>query len=118
MIKMHLPARLGAALLLLVMLFSLLPIAVSAEETAAPAASVEPMLLRADDYTEVVTGFRLFADNPDGLPLMLGYAIYKIADTSAPVAVPENWITVTEVAQPEADSDDDADDPCRNTEVL
>ena len=108
MIKTRFSARLGAALLLLVMLFTLLPAAVSAEEDTAPAAFVEPMLLRADDYTEAVTGFRLFADNPDNLSPKLGYAIYKITDTANPVTVPENWITVTAVEPPSADGTDTA----------
>ena len=94
MIQSRLSARLGAILLLLVMLTTLLPFSVSAEEAASSAYS-EPMLLRADDCSEAVTGFHLFADNPDALPLQISYAIYKAADTTAPVAVPDGWITVT-----------------------
>ncbi|MBE6658696.1 MAG: hypothetical protein E7604_09655 [Ruminococcaceae bacterium] len=109
MIKTRLPARLGAALLLLVMLFSLLPIAVSAEEEpAGTAAYAEPMLLRADDYTEAATGFQLFADNPDSLPLKLGYAIYKATDTQTPLTIPEGWVTVTAIEQTVTDGEDAA----------
>ena len=111
MIKPRLTARLGAALLLLVMLLSLLPLSVMAEDDAASTAYVEPMLLRADDCTEAVTGFRLFADNPDGLQLKLGYAIYKTTDTANPVAIPENWITVTAVEPPAAAEGEDAAQP-------
>ena len=102
MIKLRLSARLGAALMLLVMLLTLLPIAVSAEEAVNDSAVyVEPMLLRADDYTEAVTGFHLFADNPDNLPLQISYAVYKASDTAAPVAIPDGWITVTAFEQTE-----------------
>lgn len=103
MIKSRLSARLSAVLLLAVMLLSLLPIAVSAEETSA--ASVEPMLLRADDYTEAVTGFHLFADNPDNLPLQISYAIYKAADTSAPISVPDGWVAITALEQTAEETD-------------
>ena len=72
MIKTRLSARLGAILMLLAMLITLFPIAVSAEEdTQTAAAYTEPMLLRADDYSEAVTGFHLFADNPENLPLQI-----------------------------------------------
>ncbi len=97
MIKTRLSARLGAILMLLAMLITLFPVAVSAEEAAA--ASVEPMLLRADDYSEAVTGFHLFADNPENLPLQISYAIYNAADTTSPVAVPDGWVTITAMEQ-------------------
>ena len=103
----RLSARLGAALLLLVMLFVLLPLTVSAEEDAA-AAYAEPMLLRADDYTEAATGFQLFADNPDHLPLKLGYAVYKAADTQNPLTIPDGWVTVTEIEPTVTDGEDAA----------
>ena len=103
MIKSRLSVRLGALLMLLVMLFTLLPLAVSAEDPSA--ASVEPMLLRADDYTEAVTGFHLFADNPDNLPLQISYAIYKASDTTAPIAVPDGWVAVAAMEQTEAADD-------------
>ncbi len=97
MTKTRLSARLGAALMLLVMLLTLLPVAVSAEEGTA--ASIEPMLLRADDYSEAVTGFHLFADNPDNLPLQISYAIYKASDTATPVSVPDGWVAITAIEQ-------------------
>ena len=83
--------------MLLAMLTTLFPIVVSAEETSA--ASVEPMLLRADDYSEAVTGFHLFADNPDELSLQISYAIYKATDTTAPISVPDGWVTITATEQ-------------------
>ena len=97
MIKTRLSTRLGAVLMLLAMLLTLFPIAVSAED--APTASVEPMLLRADDYSEAVTGFHLFADNPENLPLQISYAIYKATDTTTPVTVPDGWVTITAMEQ-------------------
>ena len=97
MIKTRLSTRLGAVLMLLAMLLTLFPIAVSAED--APTASVEPMLLRADDYSEAVTGFHLFADNPENLPLQISYAIYKATDTTTPVSVPDGWVTITAMEQ-------------------
>lgn len=100
MIKPRLSARLGAILMLLAMLITLFPIAVSAEEdTAAAAAYTEPMLLRADDYSEAVTGFHLFADNPENLPLQISYAIYKASDTTTPIAIPDGWVTITAMEQ-------------------
>lgn len=101
--KTRLSARLGALIALLAMLFTLFPVAISAEE--ATAASIEPMLLRADDYTEAVTGFHLFADNPDNLPLQISYAIYKASDTSAPVSIPDNWINITAIEPATGDAD-------------
>ncbi len=97
MIKTRLSTRLGAVLMLLAMLLTLFPIAASAED--APTASVEPMLLRADDYSEAVTGFHLFADNPENLPLQISYAIYKATDTTTPVSVPDGWVTITAMEQ-------------------
>ncbi len=103
--KTRLSARAGALLMLLAMLLALFPIAVSAEE--ASAASIEPMLLRADDYTEAVTGFHLFADNPENLPLQISYAIYKASDTSAPVSISNDWVAITAI-EPAADDADAA----------
>lgn len=105
MIQTRLSARLGAILMLLAMLITLLPITVSAEEDTASAAYTEPMLLRADDYSEAVTGFHLFADNPENLPLQISYAIYKATDTATPLAIPDGWITITSMEQT---ADDDA----------
>lgn len=105
MIKPRHAARPAALLLLLAMLFTLLSTAVHAEDTEAPAAYAEPMLLRADDYTEVTGGFRLFADNPENLPLQLGYAVYSAQDPTTPLAIPDGWVAVTAIDPPAEDSE-------------
>lgn len=105
-IKCH-TVRFTAVLVLLSVLLALLPVAVSADEST-PAAYAEPTLLRADDFSEAVGGFRLYADNPDGHALQLGYAIYKSTDLQTPLTIPEGWVTVTQIEPPATDGDDAA----------
>lgn len=105
-IKCH-TVRFTAVLVLLSVLLALLFVPVSADESN-PAAYAEPTLLRADDFSDAVGGFRLYADNPDGHALQLGYAIYKTTDPTTPLTVPEGWVTVTQIDVPAADGEDAA----------
>jgi len=82
--KMHFTSRTGAALLLLAVLLTMcFPLTLSAEEAAeTPAFYAEPVLTRADDYTEALTGFRLVADNPESLALTLTYSVHAAGEKS------------------------------------
>lgn len=105
--------RLSACILLFVLLLSaLLPLSVSADDsadgdTAAPKdCYVEPTVIRADNYARCTTGFSLYVDNPDNLPLHVTYGVYAADDeTGAVVAATSDWITVSLMEQ---SSEDDA----------
>ncbi len=108
MTRFRLPTRFGAWLVMLTVLLSLMPFCLPTEAAdEAPEFYYEPLLLRADDYTEVLTGFNLFADNPDALPLQLSYAIYKSTDTENAVEIPSGWVSVTQ-GTPSEEGDDAA----------
>ncbi|MBQ9718493.1 MAG: hypothetical protein IJV76_10915, partial [Clostridia bacterium] len=105
--KMHFTSRTGAALLLLAVLLTMcFPLTLFAEEAAeTPAFYAEPVLMRADDYTEALTGFRLVADNPDNLALTLTYSVYAAGDMTGAITQDSPWITVTAMETPAGQED-------------
>lgn len=108
--------RLSACILLIVLLLSaLLPLSVSADASADgdTAASkdcyVEPTVIRADNYALCTTGFSLYVDNPDNLPLNVTCSVYASDDLTGAVDAGD-WITVSLMEQ-SSENDEAANRP-------